>query len=727
MPNPNARGADLFREIVTCLRRQPDPTRALTLRQIANLALGKGDENNAGLVGRTISAYSKYFRSMGAYKVAVNWRLIEEEHPQLLPQRAATPARTTSSPIAEMLVALEDEHREVLHQVREHPITAHAAQEVARFTGNSFLYEATVAIGPDSELSIPEGVGLKAVWNSPFLQLRGTLLAFDPLQSRIIFEVDQEVPSVSRQQAFRVYPAIDELILAVRDRLRSVNWTAEALASRLLSGRVTQMRSGIPPSAEDLDESQLRTVWHCLQHDVTFLWGPPGTGKTHTLARLISHLVRDGKRVLAVAIANVAVDQLATKLVQALSRESSGRALLESGKILRFGYARLPEVMSEKQLFPNQQEIQTLRQRLHDAQHDYRSIPERHTEKRALQQKLINELKQALRDVTKRCVEDARVVLTTSVQTCLETALLSKPFDVVVIDEGSMMPPPFALCAASLGHSSVVLAGDYRQLGPIAISKSELAMRWLHRDCFKVVGIEGNEPRHPGLTMLTTQRRMHVDIREMINAPFYGRKLQGEASPERLTAAQLPPQPGAAAVLVRTTRVDGSETLQTEGHSRTNPCNAQLSALLAKSLAERSPSLHVGVIAPYRGQVSVIRRLIREFELSRKTHDRIRVGTVHAFQGSEADVVIWDLVEAGTMPVGRLYHDEMGDRLTNVAISRAQGKLIVVGDPEVFFNIRGGEMVKATKNILFNAFVRGRNTLSAAEALAQLGLGAGSG
>ena len=711
---------DLFRQIIAAFRRRPDPAEGLTLLQIANMVFGLGGPQKAAIVGRAINDFTKYFRKHGIYKVCVNWRLIEEDHPDLLASRRPAAAVPPAAPIQEMLKALEDERRSVQEELKQRPIAAAIVREVARFPDNTFMYEADVVLSGDADFPIPEGVALKAQWYSPYLQLRGALLAWDPMQSRIIFEVDQEIPSANLRSNLTIIPAIDELIMAVRDRLKASATEPGTLPMRLLgtSVRATSGGSGRVEST-DLDDPQRESIRRCLTQDITFLWGPPGTGKTHTLARLMAHLALSGKRVVAVAIANVAVDQLASQLVKALAAlGSAGERLLDDGQILRFGHPRLPEVIAERRLFPNREEIQRLRKALHEAQLDYRKIPERDTQGRALQQKVINDLRQSLRDVTKTTVQSARVVLTTAVQTCIEASFASGSFDAVIIDEASMMPVPYAVCAASMAKERVVVGGDFRQLGPIAIATTDVAMRWLHKDCFTVAGIEGANPEHPGLTMLTCQRRMHRDIREMVNAPFYSGKLTGEAPVEKTASVSLAPGAGAATVLVKATLADGSATRMTEGHSRANDFTAQLTTDLAVSLAKRLLDGRIGVITPYRAQVALIKRLVKDAGLAPTQLERIRIGTVHAFQGSEADVVVWDLVDSRSAPVGRLYHGEAGNRLANVAISRAQGKLIVVGDPDSFFETRGAEMVKALKNILFIAFAKGKNTLTPAEARA---------
>lgn len=65
-----------------------------------------------------------------------------------------------------------------------------------------------------------------------------------------------------------------------------------------------------------------------------FVWGPPGTGKTETLAYVIAELCAQDRRVLVTSTTNAAVDQALSKLVQ-------GGALAEQiarGAVVRIGH-----------------------------------------------------------------------------------------------------------------------------------------------------------------------------------------------------------------------------------------------------------------------------------------------------------------------------------------------------------------------------------------------------
>ena len=455
--------------------------------------------------------------------------------------------------------------------------------------------------------------------------------------------------------------------------------------------------------SDELDATQLAALRSCLGNDITFLWGPPGTGKTHTLGRLMASAALSGKRVIACAISNIAVDQMALQVVRALEAAGEeGRQLLEQGHVIRFGHPRDPSVTAESRLFPNKTRIQELRKALNELQQKLRDTAETEAQARALLQHNIMQVKSEIKNLTKVLIDESRIVLTTAVQACIEPAIGQSTFDMALVDEASMTPVPYVLVVGALSTERVVVTGDFKQLGPIALAQSAAAYRWLHRDPFDLVGIRGDVPSHPALAMLQVQRRMQLKICSLINEPFYGGKLKTATSARSSTS--LNPLPGEPAVFVSFLEEHGSRVEQTPDGSRVNRKSAEFVSSLVCDYLHAGPDMVVGVIAPYRAQVTHIRRLLRNRELPRDVQKRIRLGTIHAFQGSEADIIIWDLVETRHHKIGRLYHKETGDRLTNVAISRAQGKLVLIGDPEAFFVAPGQESVGKLRAVIARHF-----------------------
>lgn len=55
-------------------------------------------------------------------------------------------------------------------------------------------------------------------------------------------------------------------------------------------------------------ENQNRAVEAALTNDITYIWGPPGTGKTTVIGQIIDGLYRHGRSVLVVSHTNTAVD-----------------------------------------------------------------------------------------------------------------------------------------------------------------------------------------------------------------------------------------------------------------------------------------------------------------------------------------------------------------------------------------------------------------------------------
>lgn len=75
----------------------------------------------------------------------------------------------------------------------------------------------------------------------------------------------------------------------------------------------------------------------------------------------------------------------------------------------------------------------------------------------------------------------------------------------------------------------------------------------------------------------------------------------------------------------------------------------------------------VVVLTPYRAQVALIRSMIR------RSHPEVSVSTVHRAQGSERTLVVFDPVDASS----RFFAGREGDRLVNVAISRAKAHVVI--------------------------------------------------
>jgi hypothetical protein len=308
----------------------------------------------------------------------------------------------------------------------------------------------------------------------------------------------------------------------------------------------------------------------------------------------------------------------------------------------------------------------------------------------------VEEIEDALAKVETVVVGETLVLATTLTRAYKRDSVQARRFDTVILDEASMAPIPALWVVAGLAEANVIVVGDFMQLPPIKHSEHPLAKKWLGQDMFRVSGVqaawEAGEPP-PNLVQLQMQYRMHAQISAIPNTLVYAGSLSdgpdveddssldswyrrdwGHDAPVLLV--DMEPL-NAWVTSVKTGRVGGS---------RLN----FLSATVAVDVAERllrpdRPSLPLGerprvlIGAPYRPQARLVNLLVKEVGLERE----IVPGTAHTFQGSEAPIVIFDLVldephrQAGLFDPKR---NEDNLRLLNVALTRARRRLIVLAD-----------------------------------------------
>ncbi|MGI5324088.1 AAA domain-containing protein [Actinomadura nitritigenes] len=85
--------------------------------------------------------------------------------------------------------------------------------------------------------------------------------------------------------------------------------------------------------SRQLNTRQRLAVERALDSELTFVWGPPGTGKTEVVASIVEGCYRQGLRVLFLAPTHVSVDQALLRMCDLLAREPE----FESGLVQRAG------------------------------------------------------------------------------------------------------------------------------------------------------------------------------------------------------------------------------------------------------------------------------------------------------------------------------------------------------------------------------------------------------
>ena len=310
-------------------------------------------------------------------------------------------------------------------------------------------------------------------------------------------------------------------------------------------------------------------------------------------------------------------------------------------------------------------------------------------------QEEIKDIDERLKRIAADLIENARILATTLTRTYLRNDIQSRTFDTVLVDEVSMAPIPAVWVAATLADRAVVMIGDFLQLPPIVQSTEALAKRWLGRDLFEVSGISGAWDRDPKkmpryFVGLREQHRMHPEISAIVNKLVYRGSLRDGSTVKNAEADRdlrdwLSPNSTwkNPVLLLDTSQFGGWNTSRDK--SRCNPLSTFLVAQTVRQMLRigrpkvRDRQPRILAISPYRPHARLLQLLLRDYELE----DDAVSSTVHSFQGSEADVVILDLVVDNphwrTNITTPAVNEEMR-RLLNVAMTRARRRLIVVGN-----------------------------------------------
>jgi superfamily I DNA and/or RNA helicase len=300
------------------------------------------------------------------------------------------------------------------------------------------------------------------------------------------------------------------------------------------------------------------------------------------------------------------------------------------------------------------------------------------------------------------------VVFSTISNFVINKRLKDGDFDNLIVDEASMLALPQLIALARKITKRIILVGDFQQLSPITVAGVPL----LKDNVFKLCGIDIDHTDHPALRPLLNQRRSNPKLVDIINDSFYAGNLHAEN--KRYTS--IVARPPYSECVVGMYSVSDGEVRFTKGGTRQNVANSEaVMNLLDLYSEDEEAEFDIGVITPYTGQVSLLKALFAKKNYDTDFQDRVKIGTVHTFQGSECDVIIFDMVdcskfEKGKKPYfGKIYAGEQGEQLLNVAISRARHKLIVVCDPD-YLTACPGNVISNKSITIFNNLLKARWT-----------------
>lgn len=576
---------------------------------------------------------------------------------------------------------------------------------LVRHQGKSYIYQVRLQLSDGQEPHFHEGI--------PFIlkvydkKLTCEAVDFDYESGQLFFTTYMYLNSASY---CRIILDSTFILDGLKQRLESINengFNEDYPFSKFVYEDTDELNDvphkAVPPNLTyKLDDSQKKAFHAALDKDLSFIWGPPGTGKSFTLASIIYALYILGEdRTAICCLSNVAVDQLLCKVLDIIDGE---KQKIEPGNIYRAGRTTNARIISTDYLFPNDQETIKLRTKIKE---NFEIIKKLKEDGRALSEESIllksenKDLREHLKEHTDFLVRSSRIVFSTISNFLLSNTLYESKFDNLIIDEASMMSKPSLLAMGNRIAKRLILVGDFQQLSPIAMVRDEI----LTDSVFEMAGINIRNTNHPALHQLLTQRRSNEKIVDLINKTFYQGKLIPSSIPNNniITSSPFPNR------VIALKRVTNGAVRFTKGGTRQNKVFAEkVIELLDTYYNDKNAKFSIGVITPYKGQVSLLRALKYERDYSAEFEERIKIGTVHTFQGSECDVIIFDMVDCHVLEsgrklnIGRLFTGEEGERLLNVAVSRAKHKLIVVCDPTYISSLPGGAVKGNTQKVFLN-------------------------
>ena len=662
----------------------------LTHVQMSNLVFNDPDSI---YLKKVTNDFNLYFERHGR-KCRINAEKIYNEHRWIWNGEKST---TKKFNIEEIISAVKDEIRET-HKAENESIVFIKNIKLISNQPGVYIYTADIIIEDDNIISLNEGQQLKLFEKAKSTK-HITVLNFNSKEETLAFQCDTSVDSASaRIQSSSVF-----LLYKLHDALENI-----APDDKPIWNLIKKRQSPNPVDFsqkiydENLDKSQVKSLHQCLKNDVTYIWGPPGTGKSHTLARIGLNLYNANETTAVCAIANVAVDGLVEKTIDLLKeyQQHKQQNLLTERKIIRLGYAQsekvrnIPEIKFENQfLIQLAQQISNHEQHIRKKENSKKEYPGKQNALLVLRSKK-DKLKKMYDEELQKYLTEARLLFLTASKFATNDTLKSLEIDNLIIDEGSMMSIPYLLVLAAKVKKRIIICGDPMQLSPIALSASANSKKWLHPDLFSLIGNKKKLNTSDAVTMLKFQRRSAAHIADLINGPFYNNQLTTIKQSHHSLGISLPPAPGHIS-FVSLPRNGENQVEHSKSRSKYNKLARQKTInLLKKIIIENNGAIRtIGIIAPYRQQIIDYKIDLERMKSEIPEGISIKPGTIHTFQGSECDVIIWDIVDAYNESIGILYKGERGERLVNVAISRAKSKLIIVGHNRFFHECNGRDTV----------------------------------
>ena len=455
----------------------------------------------------------------------------------------------------------------------------------------------------------------------------------------------------------------------------------------ILPGRLLASRGDVHPAVAAPVSTCLPHLNGLWSHGWSVLWGPPGTGKTYTVGQQVAECLSDPtERVLVLSTTNKSTDESAFAIGRAARDREAYSA--DSGRILRVGKSAHIEAYQSHGLEGLLKGTETdLLQQVSGLLKSLNSAPP--GEERAKFRTQIQQLKRAMKDASFNAFAsgEAKVVVATAFKamTLLNDSEMrqiiaagSTPFTTVVIDEAGLISRAAVAALSLFASRRVILAGDSKQLAPISrISRILPPAQAMWLASSGLTHLRSLRQTHEAVCLLRQQHRMHRHISAMVSQYQYDGMLGDGPTVVNRAYTSAPILTGLPRSVwyvldedVNPESDDYPKIRAKRGPAHRSWVRQITRSVLKKLFSDGALRTSRGLyITPFVAQGQDIRAFLAEEGI-----DSWASATVHSQQGTEADIVIFDTVNAGSTA----WPSEEWKRLVNVGLSRAREFVILL-------------------------------------------------
>lgn len=426
-----------------------------------------------------------------------------------------------------------------------------------------------------------------------------------------------------------------------------------------------------------------------LSHEINFIFGPPGTGKTTTIAERLINLMNEkpNLKVLVLTPTNKAADVLTDKIMKKVGDDDHW--------LVRYGATFSNDVI-ERDLLKDK------------ATFIYDAYPKC---------VCISTIHRFPYEETTLKIDDNEVIT---------SRISDMQWDYVVFDESSMIPLSYIIYVLHKSESKFEnkntqywIGGDPFQIPPVMVIVNEDIPADFNKEAniYSLIELENFDENEQKLIPiygegnkienLTTQYRSIESIGKLFSNFTYNDKLihyRAKSDNNTKNSRPLPvkvEQLGIKPITLLKFPVNLNDSVYSPSYLRKSTYHIYSAILILEMIIHFDKNMSsdekwsIGIVCPYRSQATLINKMIESLDL--KHNLNVITDTVHGFQGDECDIVYFIV----NPPNHSISHPNYGafvhkHYLINVAISRAKDYLVILYPDDKTENINN--LVKINQN-----------------------------